>query len=299
MSPIFRPLFLLFALIPFLPRFSAQEIPQVTRSLAVPRVAPGSVVKVELQISFAREESLPDAWILEESWPSSCQILAAFWKGRPWSPVSRPQGYAWLFGYPGEEWVVEEGTLTYLLQTPSLSPEETPATLSVEGVASTWEGSTPLQGDATLTLDPEADFLESPLFLLPLQPGWNLLSLPAKMEPQGLQELARNAPVYLCRTADGSGLFYQGTVPETPGQPFWIREEGELPREVLLMAQEPPASQLVTAGHWRRGSNLAGVSGTLPLPCPNVKKLWHWQDHQYTPKNDPTLRPGQAAWLLR
>ncbi|MGN0867276.1 MAG: hypothetical protein ACI4SG_06330 [Oligosphaeraceae bacterium] len=297
MSPLARPLCLALALSLSLPVFSG-AVPQVTRTLAATRVAPGSVVKAELCVSLGTEEEVPEAWILEERWPSSCQILAAFWNGRPFAPAPRPQGYAWLFGYPGEEWAVEEGTLTYLLQTPALSPEETQATLAVEGLASTWEESTTTRGDDTLTLTPEADLLESPLFLLPLQPGWNLLSLPAKMEPRGLQELTRNAPVYLCRTENGDGLFYQGTIPETPGQPFWLREEGAFPRDVLLVAQESPASRLVPAGRWRQGGNLAGVSGTLPIPCHDAAKIWQWQEDQYTPKNDPALRPGQAAWLL-
>ncbi len=298
MFPHFPRLCLLLALSASLPVLSAASVPQVTRTLDATQAAPGSVIKAQLQVSLGPEDSRPEAWILEERWPASCQLLAAFWNGRPFSPASRPQGYAWLFGYPGEGWMVEEGTLTYLLQTPGLSPEESQATLAVEGTASTWEESIAVLGDASLLLTPDAPLLESPLFLLPLQPGWNLLSLPAPMEPQGLQELAQGSPVYRCRTEGGAGLFYQGTIPETPGEPFWIREEGPLPREVLLMTREMPASQLVPAEHRPRGATLTGVSGTLPIPCPTATKLWQWQEDLYTPKSEATLRPGQAAWLL-
>ncbi len=273
---------------------------QALRAFSASRVAPGSVVKVELQVHASPGEDLPEAWIAEEAWPASCQVIAAFWEMRPCSPVQRPQGYSWLFGYPGEEWTVAEGTLTYLLQTPSLLPEgEETQELAVQGTAHTWEASTPIQGESTLLLDPQAPLLESPLFLITMQPGWNLVSLPAAMEANTLRELAGQATVYLCRTENGSGLFHQGFIPNAPGQPFWIREEGDTPRQVLLMAQEPPESLLTPAGRWRRGWNLVGVSGNNPIPLQGTPPLWQWNEDAYAPRTPTPLRPGEAAWLRR
>ncbi len=282
----------------------AGALPSVRCELEASSFRPGSLVKVTLLVEY-EDGGTPIPWILQEAFPSDGSITTAAWNGKYYAPILRDGKACWIFGYPGESWTPEAGTLVYYLQTPSTLPEgETTQNWRLQGEYCTWSDSGTVSGDRVFLLDPDAPASQFSAHQVTLHPGWNLLSLPQTLQTDEAERLTDERTVYLWRKpASGKStphdsLYCQGEIPETPGEPFWIHHPGNDSVELTLKTLDGAPSTLVTpAKSLDAGWNLVGVSGSQDCTLDDNAEVWRWKDGVFTLAPENTLAPGEAAWL--
>ncbi len=282
----------------------AGALPSVRCELEASAFRPGSLVKVTLLVEY-EDGAAPIPWILQEAFPSGGNVATATWNGEYYPPVLRDGKACWLFGYPGESWIPEAGTLVYYLQTPSILPEgETTQKWSLQGEFCTWSENGIVSGDRVFLLDPDAPASQYSAHQVTLHPGWNLLSIPQCLQADEAERLAAERTVYLWRKpASGKStpkdsVYCQGEIPETPGEPFWIHQPGNDSVELTLKTFDGAPATLVTfANSLGSGWNLVGVSGSRDCTLEETAEVWRWKDGVFTLVPDNTLAPGEAAWL--
>lgn len=280
-------------------------LPSVRCELEASVFRPGSLVKVTLLVEYGDGAS-PIPWILQEAFPSGGSVATATWNGEYYPPVLRDGKACWLFGYPGESWIPEAGTLVYYLQTPSVLPEgESTQKWRLQGEFCTWSENGIVSGDRVFLLDPDAPASRYSAHQVTLHPGWNLLSIPQSLQADEAERLSAERTVYLWRKpASGAkstphdGIYCQGEIPATPGEPFWIHQPGNASVDLTLKTfDDAPATLVTSAKSLDSGWNLVGVSGSRDCTLEETAEVWRWKDGVFTLAPDNTLAPGEAAWL--